>query len=163
MSATTSPAIARFEYGPWSAAVGGFDDCPYPRRSGQTTVCPAATSSGATRCQVVWVRGWPCSSTTGGPLPPERTRRTTSPPTSIRCSSNPAKKVTRGSCPSSGAGTVDQPAQHDDAAGVVDVGLVTNALQRPLQLLHVRGEHVHQCVGLAGDGHRAHHLGHPLQ
>jgi hypothetical protein len=56
MSRTTSPAIARFEYGPWSSAVGGFEDSPYPRRSGQTTV-NAAASAGATRCHVVCVLG----------------------------------------------------------------------------------------------------------
>ena len=41
-----------------------------PGRSGQTTVKPASTSSGATRHQVVCVRGCPCSSSTTGPEPP---------------------------------------------------------------------------------------------
>src|SRR3954447_18751265 len=77
MSATTSPAIARLEYGAWSGVVGGFEERPYPRRSGHTTVCAASASSGATRCQVVWVRGCPCRRTTGGPSPPERTRSST--------------------------------------------------------------------------------------
>jgi len=28
VSARTSPAVVRFEYGLWSAVVGGFEDCP---------------------------------------------------------------------------------------------------------------------------------------
>src|SRR3954447_8246465 len=91
MSATTSPAIARLEYGAWSGVVGGFEERPYPRRSGHTTVCPASASSGATRCQVVWVRGCPCRRTTGGPSPPERTRSSTPSAPSTRCSTKPSK------------------------------------------------------------------------
>ena len=72
MSATHSRAIARLEYGSWSGVVGGLDDSPWPRRSGHTTVC-AAASSGATRSQVAWVRGCPCSSRSGGLEPPCRT------------------------------------------------------------------------------------------
>src|SRR3954447_25194703 len=50
-------------------------------------------SSGATRCQVVCVRGWPCRSTTGGPEPPCRTRSTAS-PTSTRSSVKPSNMST---------------------------------------------------------------------
>ena len=57
MSATTSAAIARLEACAWSGRGAGAVEPPYPRRSGQTTVWPAPTSNGATRCQVVCVRG----------------------------------------------------------------------------------------------------------
>jgi hypothetical protein len=73
-----SVAMARLENVEWSGTVGGEDDWPYPRRSGQTTVNVSARS-GATRHQVVWVRGWPCNSTTAGPDPACLTRNVTSP------------------------------------------------------------------------------------
>ena len=57
MTATTSPAIVRSEYASCSGSGDGPVDLPYPRRSGQTTVRPDAASRGATRHQVVWVRG----------------------------------------------------------------------------------------------------------
>lgn len=47
---------------------------PYPHRLGQIALCPAATSR-ATAYQLAWVRGWPCSSTTGGSEPPCRIRK----------------------------------------------------------------------------------------
>ena len=70
ITSTTSPATARLEYPAWSVVCAGPTDRPYPLRSVQTTVKPRRTRSGATRCQVADVRGWPCSSTTGGPSPP---------------------------------------------------------------------------------------------
>jgi hypothetical protein len=55
--------------------VGRRRRAPVAAQVGQTTVWRSA-SSAATRCQVACVRGWPCSSTTGGPLPPwQRARR----------------------------------------------------------------------------------------
>jgi len=66
----------------------GFDDFPKPRKSGQTTKkCSARI--GATRDQVACVRGCPCNSSTGGPLPPVRTRRH-APLTVTNCSRKPA-------------------------------------------------------------------------
>ncbi len=53
------------------------------------TANPAATRWGATRCQVVWVRGWPWSNTTAGPDPPLRPWIVT-PPTGTSHSSNPS-------------------------------------------------------------------------
>jgi len=50
-------------------------------------VCPAAAS---TRCQVVGVRGCPCSSTTGAPAPPWRPRSFKPSLTSTLISSNPS-------------------------------------------------------------------------
>ena len=41
--------------------------------------CARRASSGATRCHVTCVRGCPCSSRSGGPSPPWRTRSTASP------------------------------------------------------------------------------------
>ena len=52
--------------------------------------CGDRASSGATRCQVAWVRGCPCSSSTGGPDPPWRTRSSAS-PTSTRSSGEPVE------------------------------------------------------------------------
>lgn len=92
-----SAARARFDACPWSARAGGADERPWPRRSGQTTVCPAATSRGATARQVVCVRGCPCSSTTGGPSPrrgpvaAHQRRRRSSAAQSPRTSAHPGR------------------------------------------------------------------------
>ena len=51
---------------------------------GATTVKRSA-SAGATLCQVRWFCGWPCSRSSGGPLPPTAVRMRTS-PVSMSCS-----------------------------------------------------------------------------
>ena len=78
ITSTWSRAIARFEYGAWSSVCGGFELSPYPRMSAATTVNSSA-SRGAILCHMTWVCGLPCSSSSGGPLPPCRSRICASP------------------------------------------------------------------------------------
>src|SRR5882724_3924171 len=65
--------MARLAYGAWSAAEAGQPLRPYPGRSGQTTVNSRA-SNGATVRHIRCVSGNPCSSSTGGPEPPQRAK-----------------------------------------------------------------------------------------
>ena len=70
---------------------------------------PAPVSSGATRCHVVCVRGWPCNRTTGGPLPPRRSRNVTFSATGTRLTSKSSNTATssqfHGNRPDSGTAT----------------------------------------------------------
>ena len=81
--AAASPPPGRAPWRAWSRARGrawsAACSCRRSRAGRRTTTVKSRARRGATMCHITCVCGWPCSSSSGGPLPPWRTRMVASP------------------------------------------------------------------------------------